>query len=92
MRLPQEFKHLAQCFYQGSAKEISSPEEWVALALEHLNKKQRAVVKQFLEELLSRNPSGAELQQIWRDTGPDYDFPNDEHLRGMLTLIHDMIR
>jgi hypothetical protein len=60
------------------------------LALEHLNKKQQVVVKKFLEELLTRNPSGAELQQIWHAAGPDYDFPDDEHLRGMLTLIRDM--
>jgi hypothetical protein len=58
MRVPEEFRHLAQCFYKGSDEEVSGLEEWAALALGHLDAGQRKVVKQFLDESLA--PTQAE--------------------------------
>ncbi len=91
MQVPEEFKHVAQCFYQGSAQEVSSEKEWIALALRNSRRKHHVVVKQFLAELLARNPSGADLRRIWAEAGPDYMFPDDEHLRSILILMRDMI-
>jgi hypothetical protein len=88
MLVPKEFDRLVQCFYQGSSAEVSTMEEWVALALKYLNKQQRAVVKRFLQELLAQNLTDAELQRIWGDAGADYYFDN---IRGVLTLIRDSI-
>jgi hypothetical protein len=88
MRVPKEFRHLAQCFYQRSDEEISGLEEWAALALGHLDADQRKVVKQFLDERLGANPSGAELQSIWAETDADFYFA-DESLRELLTLVRD---
>ena len=88
MRVPDEFMHLVQHFYQGSDAEISSMEEWVALALRGFDPKQQAVIRRFLSALFARNPSDAELQRIWQDTKPNYDF---DDIRGVLTLIHDTI-
>ncbi|MBX9822997.1 MAG: hypothetical protein K2Y19_20510 [Afipia birgiae] len=90
MRVPAEFAHLVHCFYQGSSSEVSTMEEWVALALSHLGKQQKTIVKRFLQQLLARNPDDAELQQMWDDAGPDYGFPGPS-LRGVLTLIRDSI-
>jgi len=88
MVVPDEFVYVAQCFYQGSDEEVSTMEEWVALALRCSNKQDQAVVKRFLQELLAQNPTDAELQRIWNDAGPDYFF---EDIRGVLTLIRDAI-
>jgi hypothetical protein len=88
MLVPEEFDRLVQCFYQGSSAEVSTMEEWVALALKYLNKQQRAVVKRFLQELLAQNLTDAELQRIWGDAGADYDF---DDIRGVLSLIRDSI-
>jgi hypothetical protein len=53
-----------------------------------LNQRQQVIIKRFLQDLLARNPSDAELQRIWNDAGPDYDF---ENIRGVLTLIREAI-
>jgi hypothetical protein len=88
MVVPKEFDHVVQCFYQGSSAEVSSMEEWVALALSFSNKQKQAVVKRFLQELLAQDLTEAELQRIWNDAGADYFFSN---MRGVLTLIRDAI-
>jgi hypothetical protein len=88
MPVPDEFTHLVHRFYQGSESEISTMEQWVALALRGLNQRQQIIIKRFLRDLLARNPSDAELQRIWQHAGPDYDF---ENIRGVLTLIRDAI-
>jgi hypothetical protein len=88
MLVPKEFDHVVECFYQGSDEEVSTMEEWIAFALEYLNKQQRAVVKRFLQELLAQNLTDAELQRIWGDAGADYDF---DDIRGVLSLIRDSI-
>jgi hypothetical protein len=88
MLVPKKFDHVVQCFYQGSSAEVSTMEEWVALALRCSDKKQQAVVKRFLQELLAQNLTDAELQRIWNDAGADYFFDN---IRGVLTLIRDSI-
>jgi hypothetical protein len=88
MLVPKEFDRLVECFYQGSDEEVSTIEEWIASALEYLNKQQRAVVKRFLQELLAQNLTDAQLQRIWGDAGANYDF---DDIRGVLTLIRDAI-
>lgn len=88
MLVPYEFTHMVHRFYQGSDADISTMQEWVGLALRGLNQRQQVIIKRFLQELLARNPSDAELQRIWNDAGPDYDF---EDIRGVLTLIRDAI-
>lgn len=91
MIVPQEFKRLAERFYQGSDEDVSTPDEWVLQAVRGLNSRQKAVVKSFLDRVLSGSYSGADLQRIWNDTSADYDFRKDDHLRTFLTLIRDMI-
>jgi hypothetical protein len=88
MLVPDEFTHMVHRFYQGSHAEISTMEEWVALALRGMNRQQQAVIKRFLKDLLARSPSDAELQRIWDDAGPDYDF---DDIRGVLMLIRDTV-
>lgn len=88
MLVPKEFDHVVQCFYQGSSAEVSSMEEWVALALGYSNRQDQAIVKRFLQELLAQNLTDAELGRIWNDAGADYFFDN---IRGVLTLIRDAI-
>jgi hypothetical protein len=88
MLVPREFTHMVHRFYQGSDAQISSMEDWVALALRGFNQQQQTIIKRFLQDLLARNLSDVELQRVWQDAGPDYDFYN---IRGVLTLIRDTI-
>lgn len=91
MEIPQEFKAFTRFFWQGSDEEVSEEKEWIANALRLTNTQQRAVVKRFLDELLTSNADGKELQRIWASGAPSYDIPNDAELRYFLTLVRDMI-
>ena len=91
MRIPAEFQLLVTCFYQGSDKEFSSLEDWAAMALRLSEQERSPIVKQFLDELLSGRYSDAELQRVWWDCGPDYEFADDA-LRTILTLLRDAIQ
>jgi len=91
MHIPEEFRYLVLCFHQDIDREASSEEELVTVLLEFLNPDKKAVVRSFLADLLSRNPSGAELQQMWRDCDPDWSIRKDEDLRHFLTTIRDRL-
>jgi hypothetical protein len=91
MIIPDEFKRFAEGFYQGSDRDFSTPEEWVASALKRLDAKQQGTLKQFLTDLLNGNHDEAELQRIWSSTSADYYFTGSDGLRGFLVTIRDMI-
>ena len=90
MNTPPEFTHLAHCFHQDMFLEASTEEGIVGNALRCLTKPQQQIVKGFLTELLARNPTGAELQDVWNNTGPDWGIPNYEGLRRFFAMIRDM--
>jgi hypothetical protein len=90
MIVPEEFIRLAGGFYQGSRDEFSTPEDWVASAIDRLEAKQKAVVKQFLTELLNEPNDAAELHKVWNSTPADYYFGRDEReMRAFLAMIRD---
>jgi hypothetical protein len=93
MQVPAEFRHLAHCFHQDIMLTLgpTTEEGLVTHLLGFLQQSDQLVVKHFLTELLERNPSGAELQEIWQAAGPDWDFPDDRGLRKFLTMVRDMI-
>ena len=91
MQVPAEFRHLARCFHQDMLLEASTEAGWIANALQCLDRSEQRVVKQFLTELLRRNPDGKVLQDIWSGTAPSWDFPHDEELRGFLAMVRDAI-
>lgn len=91
MQIPDEFRYLVLCLHQDIDREASSEEELVSVLLEFLNSDKKAVVRSFLADLLSRNPSGAELQQMWQDCEPDWSIRKDEDLRHFLAAIRDRL-
>ncbi len=91
MHIPDEFLYLVRCFHQDIDREASNEQELVTVLLEFLDADQGAAVRSFLAGLLSRNPSGAELQQMWRDCDPDWSIRRDEDLRHFLTTIRDRL-
>jgi hypothetical protein len=90
--VPPEFRTLAGCFHQDMLLEGSTEAQWITDALECLDKSEERVVKQFLTELLRRNPEGNVLQALWYSTAADWSFPHDEELRGFLAMIRDAIQ
>ena len=91
MLVPEEFKYLTRCFWDGSHQEAKSLAEWVSNAVRLLDVRQKAVVQPFLDDVLSRNLPDNELQRIWNDGGARYCFPDPNELRRVLAMIRDKL-
>ncbi len=59
--------------------------------LRGLDNAQKRTVRGFLDGLLARNPTGAELQRVWRDGDADWSLRDDDELRQFLTMIRDRL-
>ncbi|CCB65610.1 MULTISPECIES: hypothetical protein [unclassified Hyphomicrobium] len=91
MEVPEEFKRLTQCFWQGSDLEAKDEEDWIARSLHLCGEREQAVVKAFLADVLARNPSVTELKKIWQSGSPGYGV-HDEHVRDFFQKIHDIAK
>ena len=91
MIVPDEFKRLASGFYQGSDREVSTLQAWIASALKSLDMKEREVLKKFLTDILTARVDEAELQRIWNGTASDYYISGAGGMRAFLAVIRDSI-
>jgi hypothetical protein len=90
MTVPEAFAEMTLRFHQDIELHASTEEEVVAFMVAGLDAEQKATVRAFLDELLARNPTGPELQQVWREGDSDWFFP-DEGLRRFLGMIRDRL-
>jgi hypothetical protein len=86
MQVPEEFKRLTQCFWQGSDREAANEIDWIARALRLNTPQQRGVIKKFLTQLLASNAEVPELQRAWKSGSPGYAI-HDEHIRSFFEQI-----
>lgn len=91
MRVPEEFDFLTHCFWNGSLERAKNLDEWVSNAVRLLDARKKAVVKPFLDDVLSRNLPDKELQRIWNDGGACYGFPDANELRRVLRVIQQKL-
>lgn len=91
MQIPDEFRRFASTFWNGSLDLVNNDEEWIDRILPLSNKDQQAVIKKFIDELLSKPASDAELRQAWGAGVPTYGFRRAEHLRAFLALVSKKI-
>ena len=91
MRIPEEFDYLIGCFWDGSIEEAKSLDEWVSNAVRLLDARKKAVVKPFLDDVLSRDLPDKDLQRLWRDGGARYGFPDANELRRVLRVIQQKL-
>ena len=91
MQVPEEFKYLVQCFWQGSDREAAGELDWIKRALKLNTPQQQAVVKRYLTELLDSTAGVAELQNAWKSGSSGY-LLRDEHIRWFFTQIRDAIK
>ena len=87
MDTPKEFNYLVGCFWYGSHAEATTLDEGVGNDVRMLNSHQKAVVKPFIEDLLSRDLPDKELNRIWVEAGAAYCFPDVNELRRVLRTI-----
>lgn len=94
MELPEEFIEL--CGYIDGLSHIKEDTvvQWVAGAVSQFNhahpSEARAnAVRQFLDQALSGNRDGAELQKIWHQTGAGFLIADHQELRQFFELIRD---
>lgn len=91
MPVPREFAELLSRFHQDIGLQASNEEEIISFMLRGLDNAQKQTVRGFLDGLLARNPTGAELQRVWRDGDPEWSLRDDDELRQFLTMIRDRI-
>ncbi len=89
MKIPFELDQLIGCFYAGSRDGIDTLEEWVeSVVKSHRSKNQKAVIKPYLDDLLSGQYSDAQLEEVWNSAAPSYNFSYGGH-RVFFSLIRD---
>lgn len=89
MKTPFEVDQLIGCFYAGSKDGIDTLEEWVESVVRfHRSEKQKAIIKPFLDEILSGKYTDEQLKEIWNSAAPSYNFSDGGH-RVFFSLIRD---
>ena len=91
MQIPEDFKRFTRCFWQGSDREATNLKEWIANALRLSTTAQQAVIKSFLDQLLSSNVDGKELQRVWASGGSSYGIDDNDQLQAFLVMVRDTI-
>jgi hypothetical protein len=94
MKIPEEFIELCGYIDGLSRVEEDSVSQWVAGAVSQFNhmhpqKEGADTVRQFLDELLSGNHDGAELQEVWHRTGAGFFIADQRELLQFLALVRD---
>jgi len=90
MQFPREFNNLLSEFHVDFFRG-RSPEEAVQSALIHIGEKQREIVKQFLDKLLSEPYDVEELHRLWWASPADIAPSTAWEMPAMLKLIRDQI-
>jgi hypothetical protein len=90
MEVTYDVRQLFTLFYPGSRDEFATREEWIADVVGSFSAVRQAIIKSFLDELLSGRYSDAEIAEVWRSVSPSYDFSDDGH-RFFLTEIRNAI-
>ena len=95
MRPPPEFHRLAELwhmdFFLDDMPDDPTEAGIVTTLLAQLTGPEKHAVKQFLTDLLKRNPSDAELEEMWQATRADWLFGDPRGLRKFLQMIRDEI-
>ena len=91
MQIPEEFKRLTRCFWQGSDREAKSRAEWIENAIKLNTAEQQVIIKKFLGDLLNQNLNAQELVGVWNSGGSSYGVQADA-VRKFLEQIKDAIR
>ena len=75
MEVPRDVQTLVKAFYPGSRDKYATREEWIAGTLQNFfNDQERAVIRRFLDELLSGRHSDEVIQEVWQRQYPSYDY------------------
>jgi hypothetical protein len=91
MLIPTEFKDVCARFHQDVHLTHKSPEGLVDFAVRGTKGEQAAIVKAFLDELLSGKYDEEQIQKIWFETPADMYFPKRADLISVLQLMRERL-
>jgi hypothetical protein len=90
VQIPDEFKLVAQWFEMVWVDEMGEdPEALIRFALKHLSRKELAVAKRFLDDVLDRVHDERQLQRMWANSGTGYWIVIDGKTRPFLEMLRD---
>jgi hypothetical protein len=91
---PAEFYRFAKMFGADGFEGVNDQGEAIRRTLRSLNDQARRVLKQFLTDLLDKNPSEPELQKLWNATNHFYYIVGkngNDGVRTFLGTVRDQI-
>lgn len=90
MIIPEAFRQFCGLFYPDGLEDYDSIEEWIGHNVIVLPLEERAILKQFLDQLLNGPCSDDDLADIWASTNPVYEFQPGGH-RSFLRKARDLM-
>lgn len=87
MQIPEEFKTFASLFDLALHDDSPTERELIGFALKHTPKKQKVVVRSYIDRLLKPDVSGEMLQKVWFEAGASLFIPDQAEVRTFLQMI-----
>lgn len=93
MEIPKAFKSICRYFFRGVEEGYNSGEEILQAALSGLTAEERAVVKQYLDEILDGRYDDDELERIWHAAGAELRIVRNVEgdMAGFLAMLRSAI-
>lgn len=88
IKIPEDFDYFTLCFGKAFDRN-TTPQDWIAAALNMLEPGRKVTVKNFVDELLHERYSDEDLTDIWNRTGGSMRF--EKGLRNILQMIQTSI-
>ena len=87
MKIPNSFIKLTLGFRQGTLEAGVPESQIIEDSIAILSPAERLTAKSYLSELLERDSSVAQLQNIWNSSSASYYISDDRQLKSLLQLI-----
>ena len=87
MTVPRAFKVLVSRLGRDPIPQPFVEKIWIAAAVSSMRDEDKAVALQFLEKLLSGNPSGEMLRKVWDECEPEYHIAPIDKVGAFFEII-----
>lgn len=87
MKVPDAFYEMCGWFDLELEENIPEGSDDISYAIGHLSEDEKGIVKDFLTEILTSDPSDKELEAVWFDGGARVGFADQQHYRVYLEEI-----
>jgi hypothetical protein len=91
MEIPKEFFALGEGFHQDTIEGEFQEKNWVEQGVRGLKDHERDVLRVFLGEVLRKDLSDLELEELWAKSGSDFFIYGPNSIRNFFRMVHDSL-